>query len=351
MVARGKKTARRVCYRSVAVGKLLEDSDCKVSLGCMERLDLELLLLYQEVAPTQAEINSREYIFNRIKISIQNEFPGARVSPFGSHSTGLIIPSSDIDIEVLFPGEQRKKEYANKYLGKIRKMLARTNLVMPESLFHIRKSKTPILKFKDRIFGFRIDISVNKENGTSAARFVNRVLEERPYMKVFAILLKYFLNIRNQSDAAIGGLNSYSQFLLLLSFFQLHPLVQTNMISPLKNIGVLFLDFFQLYGCGFPYKTARISVNEVGYVRNDKNVLSIVDPTDPTLDVASVCRNFAEVFEIFQHAFKIMTAAIREGVPPQKSLISLWFRRRPEEAEWRKRVEKNYSKVFNTNVR
>lgn len=303
----------------------MEDNTSPVFLGNLEKLDLELLQLYQRIAPTQAEMDTRNRIFDKIKRLVSTEFPEAEVVPFGSCSTRLVVPSSDIDIGVQFPVVQLSRECINKYLGQIRNRLARSGLVEARTLFHIRKSKTPILKFKDKMFGFKIDVSVNQRNGIDAANFVNRVLRERPYMKVFAILLKYFLAVRNQSDAATGGLNSYSQFLLLLSFFQLHPLVQEKMVSPLKNIGVLFLDFFQFYGCDFPYRTAKISVSRTGYVRNDTRTLSIEDPTDPDWDVAAVCRNSPLIFEIFHHAFRTMSAAFREEVPPHRSLISLWF--------------------------
>lgn len=337
-----KKGKQSADYQSVCIGTMLDDRMSPVSLGNLEKLDLELLLLYQEIAPTQVEISSRRHVFNKVRKVIAVEFPAAEVVPFGSHSTELIVPSSDIDIGVQFPEGGSGREFANRCLGQIRNALSRASFAARESLFHIRKSRTPILKFRDRAFGFKIDISINQKNGVDAAHFIKHILRERPYMKVFAILLKYFLTVRSQADAATGGLNSYSQFLLLLSFFQLHPLVQTNMVSPLKNIGVLFLDFFQFYGCDFPYKSARISVNSVGYVGNDTRMLSIEDPIDPAWDVAAVCRNSTLVLEIFQHAFRAMTAAFREETPVQKSLLSLWFKKRPEESRWREQVRRMY---------
>ncbi|AFN83242.1 DNA polymerase sigma [Encephalitozoon romaleae SJ-2008] len=326
-----------------SLGSLLDTSKSSVSLGNLEKLDLELLQLYQELAPTQIEINSRTYIFERIKKVIVREFPNADVMPFGSHTTGLIIPSSDIDINIQL-GTNTDKEYSNKYLSKIRSLMMGVSFIKKETLFHIKKCKIPILKFRDRIFGFRIDISVNQPNGVEAAKFVRYTLKEYPYMRVFAILLKHFLTIRNQSDAATGGLNSYSQFLLLLSFFQLHPLVQEGQVSPLKNIGVLFMDFFQYYGCSFPYKIARISVNKVGYVKNNTKTLSIEDPTDPECDVAAVCRNSQLILEIFRYAYRSMNAALKMKIPAQKSLASLWFRKETESIRQREEIGRIYRK-------
>ncbi|AFM98520.1 DNA polymerase sigma [Encephalitozoon hellem ATCC 50504] len=328
-----------------SIESLLDTNMSSVSLGNLEKLDLELLQLYQEIAPTQIEINSRMYIFERIKKLIVRELPSANVVPFGSHTTGLIVPSSDIDVNVQL-GIDTDKEYANRYLSKIKNLMMGADFVKKETLFHIRKCRIPILKLRDRIFGFRIDISVNQENGVEAAKFIRYTLKEHPYIRVFAILLKHFLTIRNQSDAATGGLNSYSQFLLLLSFFQLHPLVQENRISPLKNIGVLFMDFFQYYGCDFPYKTAKISVNRVGYIRNDAKTLSIEDPTDPDCDVAAVCRNSQMVLEIFRHAFRTMNAALKMKIPGQKSLVSLWFRKEAESTRQREEVRRIYKKIL-----
>lgn len=332
-------------YRSVEIESMLEGGMGPASLGNLERLDLELLLLYQKIAPTAAEIGSRMYVFERVKRLVVSRLPGASVSPFGSCSTGLVVPSSDIDVNVQF-GVSTEKEDVNKHLARIRAAATRADFVRPESLFHIRRCRIPILKLRDSIFGFRIDISINQANGIEAAKFVNHALKEYPYIKVFAILLKHFLAIRNQSDAATGGLNSYSQFLLLLSFFQLHPLVQRGAVSPLKNIGVLLMDFFQFYGCDFPYRTARVSVGRAGYVRNDTGALSIEDPTNPEWDVAAVCKNFDVVLATFRHAFRVMCAALKADVPPQKSLACLWFRRGCEDAEHREEVRRAYANVL-----
>ncbi|ADM11754.2 DNA polymerase sigma [Encephalitozoon intestinalis ATCC 50506] len=334
-----------IVHKAVSIESLLDTNMSSVSLGNLEKLDLELHQLYQKLAPTTTEINSRKYIFEKIKRLIVREIPNAEVEPFGSYTTGLIIPSSDIDINIQL-GNNHDKEYSNRYLSKIKSLMLKADFIRKETLFHIRKCRIPILKFSDKVFGFKIDISVNQTNGIEAAKFVSYTLKEHPYMKVFAILLKHFLTIRNQSDAATGGLNSYSQFLLLLSFFQLHPLVQENQISPLKNIGILFMDFFQYYGCDFPYKIARISVNKAGYVKNDTRTLSIEDPTDPDCDVAAVCRNSQLVLEIFRHAYKVMSMALKAKIPPQKFLISLWFRKEIEDTKQREEIQRIYKEIL-----
>ncbi|KMV66049.1 DNA polymerase sigma [Encephalitozoon cuniculi EcunIII-L] len=331
--------------KSVSIESLLETSMSPVSLGNLARLDLELLQLYQKLAPTTIEINARIYIFEKIKKLIVREFPSASVMPFGSYTTGLIVPSSDIDINVQL-SDNIDKEHVNKHLSKIKTLMFRANFVKKETVFHIKKCRIPILKFRDGIFGFRIDISVNQANGVNAAKFITYTLKEYPYIKVFAILLKHFLTIRKQSDAATGGLNSYSQFLLLLSFFQLHPLVQEGLVSPLKNIGVLFMDFFQYYGCDFPYKVAKISINKTGYVENNAGMLSIEDPTNPECDVAAVCRNSGLVLGIFSHAFKVMSAALKTKIPSQKSLASLWFGKEMKEITGKEEVRRIYTKVL-----
>jgi non-canonical poly(A) RNA polymerase PAPD5/7 len=333
-------------YGSRAVAELLEDLDAPLKLSNTEKLDYELLRLYQEVAPDKTELAARRHLYERIERYIQESFPGAEVIPFGSYATTLMVVSSDIDIGIQFPSDGCTGDKAGKYLPMIKAALRRSAFADQQSLLHIRGCRTPIIKFKDRDFGFKVDISISQPNGADTARFISEALRERPYLKVFCVLLKYFLGVRNQGDAASGGLNGYSQFLLMLNFFQLHPLVQQNAIAPLENIGVLFLDFFQYYGCAFPYIQAKVSVNRVGYVENTTRMLSIEDPVDPENDVASACRNSPCILQIFSHAYRVMAEGLASGASPRKSLLSLWFRRRTEERRTRARIVKKYRAVI-----
>jgi DNA polymerase sigma len=70
----------------------------------------------------------------------------------------------------------------------------------------------------------------------------------------------------------------------------LHPKIQSREIEPMKNIGILLIEFLQLYGQYFNYTNVGLSISETScsyFVRRDQHerrapVLSIRDPQDPS---------------------------------------------------------------------
>jgi non-canonical poly(A) RNA polymerase PAPD5/7 len=78
---------------------------------------------------------------------------------------------------------------------------------------------------------------------------------------------------------------------LAISFLQMHPKIRRGEIDADKNLGVLVIEFFELYGCYFNYEETGISVRDGGTYFNKKqrgwydyyksNLLSIEDPADP----------------------------------------------------------------------
>ena len=67
----------------------------------------------------------------------------------------------------------------------------------------------------------------------------------------------------------------------------MHPKIQTGEIDPMKNIGVLLIEFFELYGKSFDYNSVGIGFDEDGntyYFKRQyearKSFLSVMDPQD-----------------------------------------------------------------------
>ena len=69
-------------------------------------------------------------------------------------------------------------------------------------------------------------------------------------------------------------MSSYALILMAVSFLQLHP---RNDVSTLKtNLGVLLLEFFDLYGRTFNYSQSAIRLRDGGaYVPRDEVTYSL----------------------------------------------------------------------------
>lgn len=120
---------------------------------------------------------------------------------------------------------------------------------------------------------------------------VQEFMDEYPALPYLVLVLKQFLLQRDLNEVFTGGISSYSLILLTVSFLQLHPRIDATERG--ANIGVLLIEFFELYGRHFNYLNTAIRVNGGGsYVPKDMlqkemdngyrpSLLCIEDPLNP----------------------------------------------------------------------
>lgn len=95
----------------------------------------------------------------------------------------------------------------------------------------------------------------------------------------------------------------------------MHPKVASGQIDPMQNLGVLLLDFFQLYGVNFNLDYVGINVKGTGsyydkshvVCRNGRAVFSITDPQDSHNDIGMKSYNSGNVIRSFKYAYLAMT--------------------------------------------
>lgn len=159
----------------------------------------------------------------------------------------------------------------------------------------IAKAKVPIVKFVTTHGRFNVDISINQTNGIVGGRVVKGFLQSMTNgglaLRSLVLITKLFLSQRSMNEVFTGGLGSYSIVCLAISFLQMHPKIRRGEIDPEKNLGVLVMEFFELYGCHFNYDEVGISVRDGGtyfskrmrgwYNPDRRGSLSIEDPVDP----------------------------------------------------------------------
>ncbi len=104
------------------------------------------------------------------------------------------------------------------------------------------------------------------------------------------MITKIFLSDRNLNEVYTGGLGSYAIVCLAVSFLQMHPKIRNGEIDPEENLGVLLIEFFELYGKRFNYDEVGISLSDGGtyfskqtrgwHADYKRNILSVEDPAD-----------------------------------------------------------------------
>lgn len=196
-------------------------------------------------------------------------------------------PPSDLDLVV----ESKSMAYSNtsSVLHALASVVKRAGIADRVSI--IAKAKVPIIKFVTRHCRFSVDISINHVNGVTTGNIVKKFVKELPALRPLVLVVKSFLSQRSMNEVYTGGLGSYSIVCLIISFLQLHPKIRRGEMDAMKNLGVLVMEFFELYGCYFNYQDVGISVRDGGSYFNKARrgwadyhapgLLSIEDPDEP----------------------------------------------------------------------
>lgn len=262
------------------------------------------------ISPTEAEHEMRVLTVERLRMVVKKIFPNASVSVFGSFETKLYLPTSDVDVVVMDESLRMPSCLFN---------LAHTlkDHSMVSKIEVIDKAKVPIIKYTDALTNFPVDISFNMGTGPEAARIVESFLDDPKLghgIKGLMYVLKQFLLQRHLNEPFSGGLGSYGLLILVSSFLMMHPLIQCGQLIPQDNLGVLVLEFLQLYGKLFNFQELGIGVDlEQGtwYFRKETatwltrriGLLTILDPQDKTNDVGGGSFNFHQVRGEFMRAY------------------------------------------------
>ncbi|KAK3804629.1 MAG: hypothetical protein J3Q66DRAFT_362132 [Benniella sp.] len=238
-------------------------------------LTQELWDFVDYISPTKEEHQIREYVVRLVRKTVKDLWSNADVVVFGSFDTMLYLPTSDLDIVLLRDGGFNKLD-----LNRLASHLRRSGIANEVTV--ISKAKVPLVKFKESITGIPVDISFNLTNGIDSGQVISTYINEIPALRPLTMLVKYFLMIKNHNEV----------------FLQMHLKSRVGNIDPMDNLGVLLIEFFELYGLCFNYTRVGLTVRDNGSYFEKKRyadqspvwsfrtstelLLSCIDPNDPT---------------------------------------------------------------------
>ncbi|KAJ2938957.1 hypothetical protein O0L34_g17769 [Tuta absoluta] len=265
------------------------------------------------MSPTETEHLVRTTVVNRIRHAILTLWPQARVEVFGSFRTGLYLPTSDIDLVVI--GQWEKLP-----LWTLERELVGQDIAEKESIKVLEKATVPIVKMTDKYSDVKVDISFNMSSGVKSAELIKQYKEKYPCLSRLVMVLKQFLLQRDLNEVFTGGISSYSLILMCISFLQLHP--RPERLRQPQNLGVLLVEFFELYGRKFNYVKTAIRVKNGGsYVSKDDiqkemndghrpSLLCIEDPLTPGNDIGRSSYGAIQVKQAFDYGYIILQQAV-----------------------------------------
>lgn len=280
------------------------------------RLHKEITDFISYIEPRAYEHAVRRDLVNRVRTVITRMWPDTDVRVFGSFAAELYLPTSDVDLVVVSQSYARyniPKYTGKRYLAKLGNDLRAVGM---NNVQVVSKAKVPIVKFVDHLTGISVDISFENASGMVANETFQRWKKAYPAMPILVLLIKHFLAMRGLNEPYIGGLGSFSVTCLVISLLQLLPSVRSGRIDPRLHLGVILLEFLELYGKNFNTEVVGIRVDEdaPGYFLkkgvfnvNDNLVkphqLAIQDPNDPTNDVSKSSYAIRLILSCFAEAY------------------------------------------------
>ncbi|XP_030301820.1 terminal nucleotidyltransferase 4A isoform X1 [Calypte anna] len=279
----------------------------------VQGLHEEIIDFYDFMSPRPEEAAMRREVVKRIETVIKDLWPTADVQIFGSFSTGLYLPTSDIDLVVFGKWERPP-------LQLLEQALRKHNVAEPYSIKVLDKATVPIIKLTDQETEVKVDISFNVETGVKAARFIKEYMKKYSLLPYLILVLKQFLLQRDLNEVFTGGISSYSLILMAISFLQLHPRIDARRAD--ENLGMLLIEFFELYGRNFNYLKTGIRIKNGGaYIAKDEimkvmtngyrpSMLCIEDPLLPGNDVGRSSYGAMQVKQVFDYAYIVLSHAV-----------------------------------------
>ncbi|XP_029445870.1 terminal nucleotidyltransferase 4A isoform X2 [Rhinatrema bivittatum] len=279
----------------------------------IQGLHEEIHDFYKFMSPRPEEAAMRREVVKRIETVIKDLWPTADVQIFGSFSTGLYLPTSDIDLVVFGKWERPP-------LQQLEQALRKRNVAEPCSIKVLDKATVPIIKLTDQETEVKVDISFNVETGVKAARFIKDYMKKYSLLPFLILVLKQFLLQRDLNEVFTGGISSYSLILMAISFLQLHPRIDARRDD--ENLGMLLIEFFELYGRNFNYLKTGIRIRNGGaYIAKEEimkamtngyrpSMLCIEDPLLPGNDVGRSSYGAMQVQQVFDYAYLVLSHAV-----------------------------------------
>lgn len=245
--------------------------------GLQSRLGSEMGSFISSVAAQlEKDSHRRELARKRLTTLVTTLWPRAQVKIYGSHVTGLCLPSSDLDFVICLPAVHKNipadtpgaLEGRNAINESNQKLLARKlkseSWIDPRSIKIIERTVVPVIKVctKDtKAKSLQLDISFEsfEHHGLDAIELVTDTMNHFPMVKPLVLVLKQFLLDKNLLTAYTGGLSSYCLFLMVTKY------LQVSSYHGWTDAGVYLMGFLDFYGNHFDPRSQGISVKKNCY--------------------------------------------------------------------------------------
>ncbi|XP_037350837.1 terminal uridylyltransferase 7 isoform X2 [Talpa occidentalis] len=182
-------------------------------------LDQVCIQCYKEFAPTILEDQAREHIRQNLESFIRQEFPGTKLSLFGSSKNGFGFKQSDLDVCMTINGHETAEGLdCVKTIEELARVLRKHSGL--RNILPITTAKVPIVKFFHLRSGLEVDISLYNTLALHNTRLLSAYSAIDLRVKYLCYTMKVFTKMCDIGDASRGSLSSYAYTLMVLYFLQ-----------------------------------------------------------------------------------------------------------------------------------
>uniref|UniRef100_A0A8D3DR36 CCHC-type domain-containing protein n=1 Tax=Scophthalmus maximus TaxID=52904 RepID=A0A8D3DR36_SCOMX len=204
-----------LCKRDGHLKKDCPEDFKKVQLEPLPSLTPEFLSVlnkvceqcYTDFAPDELEVGVREHILQDLENFVRRQFAGARLQLFGSSKNGFGFRQSDLDICMVFEG-QESLDVGYLFFHFLKNILP------------ITTAKVPIVKFYHVRTGLEGDISLYNTLALHNTHLLASYAAIDRRVKILCYVMKVFAKMCDIGDASRGSLSSYAYTLMVLYFLQ-----------------------------------------------------------------------------------------------------------------------------------
>ena len=241
-------------------------------------LNQEIECFIRYIEPTEYEIELRKYIISKYEsILNQNNY---LVSVFGSTSSTLFLPTSDIDMNIY-----SKEAYYRLTNQDLRSFYHLFGTMIDKSYkFFVGNATVPVMKLKDRESELILDLSYDNFSGSKVSRYMHEEMKKNASIRKLLLVIKMILYCNDFHVPSSGGLGTYSLFIMIC--FSLNEREHYS-----NDLGELLMNFFHLFST-FDSDKYGIKANGNVFDRKERNwdqrlsCIAIEDPCDESNNVS-----------------------------------------------------------------
>ncbi|KAL1524920.1 hypothetical protein AB1Y20_019797 [Prymnesium parvum] len=205
------------------------------------------IVLFTSLCQQAPALKQRREAILRIVSEMQQLRGLPHFTLFGSSSTGVCLPNSDVDIVVF---KASNKEKLKPLMEIYCLLLKKRNRKLVKDIVFLRHAKVPILRFRDTKSGLFFDVCANNFDGTNNSKKMRECMLRWPAIWPALLILKRGLQQHSLQQTHTGGIGSYLLFHMLRKtmFERAMHLSDKRKATTRKDAAALLMDFLIKYG-------------------------------------------------------------------------------------------------------